>query len=141
MKASNNILERQIIRFLTIAIAAWLMLSSVQLIAVYSFTDYSSWFDKYINEECITIGIIGVQFLIGLLLFVAKIKHKYKLVVFGLGSTVLYNFILAVASGFFTNFQASFFMTYILLGTMSSILYSYYKKRDVELNDDRDLLL
>lgn len=141
MKASNNILERQIIRFLTLAIAIWLMGSAAQLISVYAFTDYTSWFDKYINEECITIGIIGVQFLIGLILFIGKIKHQYKVVVVALGIAVLYHFILAVASGLFTNLQASFFMTYILLGTMSSILYSYYKKRDVELNDDRDLLL
>ncbi len=141
MKASNNILERQIIRFLTISLAIWLMVSAVQLIMVYAFTDYSSWFDKYINEQCITIGIIGVQFLIGLLMFYAKMKHKYKIVVVSLGASILYHFILAVSSGFFTNFQASFFMTYILLGTMSSILYSYYRKRDSDLNDDRDLIL
>lgn len=141
MKASNNILERSIIRFLTLTLAMWLVISSVQLIAVYSFTDYSSWFDKYINEECITIGIIGVQFITGLFLFYVKAKHIFKLVTYALGAAALYNFLLAVASGFFTNFQASFFMTYILLGTMCSILYSYYNKRDSKLNDDRDLLL
>lgn len=141
MKASNNILERQIIRFITIAMALWTMASGIQLQMVYSFTDYNAWLDIYIDDNSLISVIISLQFVIGAMLVYAKIKHNYKFVLISLVGMIGYHFALAGINIYFTKAQGSSFMSYMLIGCLSSILYTYYKKRNKVLNDDRDLLI
>lgn len=135
---SNSILERQIIRFLSLFLAIWTMMSAVQLILVYNYTNYASWLDKYIYDSFIITSIMFIQFLIGLALLIAKIKRRNKWIVKTLFVMSWYNFALSGFSGFFTKLQGTFFMTYVLITIFSIILYGYYKKRN---KDDSDIPL
>jgi len=137
--STNNILERQIIRFLCLILAVWTMASATQLILVYNFTGYASWINRYINDGWIITFIMFLQFFTGLSLLIAKLKHNDKLIVKTLFVMTWYNFALAGFSGWFTKMQGTFFATYLLITIFAMALYGYYKKRS--RSDDRDLIL
>ncbi len=140
---TNSLLERTVIRVLCFLLGGWTALSALQLAIVYNFTTYSFWFDlqKFSPDACIVNIFILMQASIGIALLISKIWHKYRLILWSLGFMWTFHLILAMVSGWIFKLQSSSFMPYLMIGLVSALLWAYYKNRDDNTEQDKELLL
>lgn len=140
---TNSLLERTVIRILCFLLGGCAVLSALQLFIVYNFTNYSLWFDlkEFSVGTTATNLFIFVQFAIGVALIAAKIWHKYNMILWSLGFMWTFHLMIATVNGWVFKLQGSSFMPYIMIGLVSVLLWAYYKNREDNTEQDKELLL